>query len=142
MANSTAAFDPNRAKMAVQMVTALFGGQIPKNGTNISAWTKKMSVQISWEAQLNGPLAQLAGQGGFGWHQVSAAEISACNVIEDLVGLVYGKLVPPQAASDVATHAAAMAEFLSMTQTEPPQATKPAKKKAAKKKPSKKQVKK
>src|SRR5689334_8951304 len=90
-------FDPPRARMAVHMVSALFArGRIPPPGTDISDYTHRMQVVLSWEAQLNGPLAQMAGQSGFGWHQVSAAEIGGCTYIEELVALVNGKLVPRQ----------------------------------------------
>jgi hypothetical protein len=87
--------DPARAHMAFSMVSALFNGQVPPIGTDISAITGLPKVQIAWQARLNGPLAQMAGQAGFGWHPVTAAQIGGCTFIENLIALVYSHLVPP-----------------------------------------------
>lgn len=86
--------DPQRMRVALLMVSDLIGGgQIPRPGTSISAWTKQINVQISWSAQLNN--SQRPVQLGYGWAHVYASDIAGCNVIEDLIGLVYSKLQPP-----------------------------------------------
>ncbi len=87
--------DPARAQMAFSMVSALFNGQVPTIGTDISAITGLPKVQIAWQARLNGPLAQMAGHSGFGWHPVTAAQIAGCTFIENLIALVYGHLMLP-----------------------------------------------
>ncbi|GEM_PF-6394173 len=102
------AVDPPRMRVALLMVSDLFGGgQIPQPGTSIASWTKHIQVQISWAAQLNNSGRPL--QHGFGWNQVYASDIAGCKVIEDLIGLVYSKLKPPsdtQAAGDIESYLA------------------------------------
>jgi hypothetical protein len=107
-------YDPARARMAFTMVSALFNGQVPPVGTNISGITALAKVQIAWQARLNGPLSQMAGLAGFGWHPVAAAEIEACGFIESLISLLFSKLVPPQELSDdvLASHSAQVKQFL------------------------------
>jgi len=100
--------------MAFSMVSALFNGQVPMIGTDISGITGLPKVQIAWQARLNGPLAQIAGQSFFGWHPVSAAQIGACTFIENLIALVYGHLVSSLqlTAADEAAHLEHVKEFV------------------------------
>jgi hypothetical protein len=108
-------YDAKRARMALSMVSVLFDGQVPAIGTDISGITGLPKVQIAWEARLNGPISQMAGQAGFGWHHVDAAEIRACTFIENLIALAYGKLVSPMALTDAqhAAHTEHIIEFVS-----------------------------
>ena len=121
MPQPTVDYDPNRARMALAMVSALFNGRLPPTGTDISAITGLPKVQIAWQARLNGPLANMAGQAGFGWHPVRASEIAACTFIENVIALVYGKLISPQTLSDSerATHAGRILDFLSDLDSDP-----------------------
>lgn len=96
MAND--AFDPAKARMAVEMVSHMFPpGRMPRPKTDISKWTADMTVQTSWSAQLNGPLKDGAALYRYGWHRITAAEIEECKQMRDLVGIVYEKLVAPPA---------------------------------------------
>jgi hypothetical protein len=108
-------YDPARAQMALSMVSVLFNNHVPMIGTDISDITSQAKVQIAWQARLNGPLANMAGQAGYGWHQVKAAEIGACAFIENLLASVYGKLVPAPVVSspDQEMHLTHVTEFLS-----------------------------
>jgi hypothetical protein len=114
-------YDADRARMALAMVSELFNGQVPPVGTNISSLTALAKVQIAWQARLNGPLSQMAGLAGFGWHPVAAAEIKACGFIESLIALLFSKLVPPQALSDDerAAHSAQIKQFLADVSFDP-----------------------
>lgn len=115
MSEPAGSYDPKRARMALSMVSVLFDGQVPPIGTDISAITGLPKVQIAWQARLNGPISEMAGHAGFGWHHVTAAEIGACTFIENLIALVYGKLISPQPPSPTqqAEHQEHINEFLS-----------------------------
>jgi hypothetical protein len=121
MSEAAATYDPKRARMALSMVSVLFNGQVPPIGTDISDITGLPKVQIAWQARLNGPLSQMAGQAGFGWHHVDAAEIGNCTFIENLIALVYGKLVSPQSltAEDHARHTEHIVAFVSDVNANP-----------------------
>ncbi|MDP9193366.1 MAG: hypothetical protein M3P06_16850 [Acidobacteriota bacterium] len=102
--------DPQRMRVALMMVSDLFGGKIPRPRTPIDQWTSKPHVQIVVVAKLND--SNTPGQHGYGWKTVFASEVGSCAFIEDLIGLVYSKLQGGSPQAQFAEHVESYAVLL------------------------------